>query len=63
VTQLTGQLKCLHTNACSMGNKEGLEATMLLESYGLVAITGNWWDKSHDWSVAIDGYRLFKRDR
>jgi len=46
-----------------MGNKEGLEATMLLESYGLVAITGNWWDKSHDWSVAIDGYRLFKRDR
>jgi len=22
-----------------------------------------WWDESHDWSVAIDGYRLFRRDR
>ena len=36
---------------------------MLLESYNLVAITEIWWDKSHDWSVAIDGYRLFRRDR
>lgn len=22
-----------------------------------------WWDESHDWSVATDGYRLFRRDR
>jgi len=40
-----------------------LEATMLLESCDLVAITETWWDKSHDWSVAINGYRLFRRDR
>ncbi|GAB0208942.1 mitochondrial enolase superfamily member 1 [Grus japonensis] len=36
---------------------------MLLESYDLVAITETWWDESHDWSAAIDGYRLFRRDR
>ncbi|PKU28913.1 mitochondrial fission process protein 1 [Limosa lapponica baueri] len=29
----------------------------------LVAVTETWWDKSHDWSAAIDGYRLFRRDR
>lgn len=64
VTHPTAQLKCLYTNACSMGNKqEELEATMLLESYNLVAITETWWDKSCGWSVAIDGYRLFRRDR
>lgn len=35
---------------------------MLLESYDLVAITEIWWDKSHDWTVTIDGYRLLRRD-
>ena len=64
VTRPTAQLKCLYTNARSMGNKqEELEATMLLEIYDPVAITETWWDESHDWSVAIDGYRLFRRDR
>ncbi|GAB0190587.1 mitochondrial enolase superfamily member 1 [Grus japonensis] len=47
-----------------MGNKqEELEATVLLESYDLVAITETWWDESNDWSAAINGYRLFRRDR
>ncbi|PKU33327.1 rna-directed dna polymerase from mobile element jockey- hypothetical protein [Limosa lapponica baueri] len=47
-----------------MGNKqEELDATMLLESYDIVAITETWWDESYDWSVAIDGYKLFRRDR
>ncbi|GAB0182504.1 cAMP-dependent protein kinase inhibitor alpha [Grus japonensis] len=63
VTWPTAQLKCLYTNARSMSNKqEELEATMLLESYDLVAITETWWDESHDWSAAINGYRLFRRD-
>jgi len=22
-----------------------------------------WWDESHGWSMAIDGYRLFRRGR
>ena len=64
VTRPTAQMKCLYTNACSMGNKhKELEATVLLESYDLIALTETWWDESHDWSVAIDGYRLFRRDR
>jgi len=29
----------------------------------LAAITETWWDVSHDLTVAIDGYRLFRRDR
>jgi len=33
---------------------------MLLENYELVAITETWWEESHDWSVAIDGYKLFR---
>ncbi|KAJ7428370.1 mitochondrial fission process protein 1 [Pitangus sulphuratus] len=61
VTHPTAQLRCLYTSACS--KQEELEATVLLESYDLVAIAETWWDKSHDWSVAIDGYRLFRRDR
>ena len=32
-------------------------------SYDLVAIMETWWDRSHDWSAAIDGYKLFRKDR
>ncbi|RMC12029.1 hypothetical protein DUI87_11162 [Hirundo rustica rustica] len=28
-----------------------------------VAITEMWWDESHGWSTALDGYKLFRRDR
>ncbi|KAK4817941.1 hypothetical protein QYF61_002785 [Mycteria americana] len=64
VTQPTAQLKPLYSSAHSMGNKqEELEATMLLESYKLVAVTETWWDKSPDCSSAINGYKLFRRDR
>ncbi|GAB0209080.1 hypothetical protein GRJ2_003373700 [Grus japonensis] len=58
------QLKCIYTNACSMGNKqEELEAIVRQGSYDLVAITETWWDDSCDWSAAMDGYKLFRRDR
>ncbi|GAB0207400.1 mitochondrial enolase superfamily member 1 [Grus japonensis] len=58
------QLKCIYTNARSMGNKqEELEAIVQQDSYDLVAITETWWDDSHDWSAAMDGYKLFRRDR
>ncbi|PKU44773.1 rna-directed dna polymerase from mobile element jockey- hypothetical protein [Limosa lapponica baueri] len=47
-----------------MGNKqEELEATMLLESHDLVAITETSWNECHDWSTTVDGSRLFRRDR
>jgi len=46
-------MKCLYTNAHSMGNKlEELEAIVLLESYNQIAITETWWDESHDCNVA-----------
>ncbi|KAK4806437.1 hypothetical protein QYF61_013930 [Mycteria americana] len=60
----TPQLKCLYTNARSMGNKqEELEAIVRQENYDMVAITETWWDDSHNWSAAMDGYKLFRRDR
>ena len=47
-----------------MGNKqEELEAIVQQDSYGLVATTETWWDDSHDWSAAMDGYKLSRRDR
>jgi len=64
VTQPTAWMKCLYTNTLQMGNKqEGLEGTMMLESYDLVAITKTCWVESHDWNLAINGYRLFRMDR
>ncbi|PKU38005.1 rna-directed dna polymerase from mobile element jockey-like [Limosa lapponica baueri] len=58
------QLECIYTNARSMGNKqEELEATIEQENYDTVAITETWWEDSHNWSAAIDGYQLFRRDR
>jgi len=51
-------------NTHNMGNKqEELEATVLLESYDPIALTESWWDDSHDWSMAINDYRLFRTDR
>ncbi|KAK4813674.1 LOW QUALITY PROTEIN: hypothetical protein QYF61_017641 [Mycteria americana] len=47
-----------------MGNKqEELEAIVHQENYDMVAIMETWWDDLHNWSVAIDGYKLFRRDR
>jgi len=60
----TSQLKCIYTNACSIGNKqEKLEAIVQQDSYDLVTTTEMWWDDSYDWSAAMDGYKLFRRDR
>ncbi|PKU40561.1 adaptin ear-binding coat-associated protein 1 [Limosa lapponica baueri] len=58
------QLKCIYTNARSMGNKqEELEAIVQPENYDTVAITETWWEDLHNWSAAINGYQLFRRDR
>ncbi|PKU49639.1 nipped-b-like protein [Limosa lapponica baueri] len=58
------QLKCLYTNTRSMGNKqEELEAIVRHESYDIVAIMETWWNESNDWSAAMEGYKLFRRDR
>uniref|UniRef100_A0A493THY5 Reverse transcriptase domain-containing protein n=1 Tax=Anas platyrhynchos platyrhynchos TaxID=8840 RepID=A0A493THY5_ANAPP len=58
------QLKCIYTNARSMGNKqEELEAIVQQAGYDLVAIMEMWCDHFHDWSAAMTGYKLFRRDR
>lgn len=64
VQQVRGSGCGRSVSACSMGNKEEeLGAIVLLQSYNLVAITETWWNKSHDWSVTVDGHRLFRSDR
>lgn len=58
------QLSCMYTIAHSTGNKqEELEAMVQQESYDVVAIMETWWDNSHSWSAALDGYKFFRRDR
>ncbi|RMC00455.1 hypothetical protein DUI87_23065 [Hirundo rustica rustica] len=58
------QLRCMYTNARSMGNKQAeLEAMVHQRNYDIVAITETWWDDSHSWSTALNGYKLFSRDR
>ncbi|PKU47346.1 adaptin ear-binding coat-associated protein 1 [Limosa lapponica baueri] len=57
-------LKCIYTNACSMGNKQDeLEAIVQQDSCDVVAITEMWWDDGHDWNAVMDCYKLFGRDR
>ncbi|GAB0183945.1 mitochondrial enolase superfamily member 1 [Grus japonensis] len=47
-----------------MGNKqEKLETCVCLQGYDLIGITETWWDSSYDWSVGMEGYRLFRKDR
>ncbi|TRZ10882.1 hypothetical protein HGM15179_016231 [Zosterops borbonicus] len=54
----------MYTNAHSMGNKqEELEVMVQQQSYDVVAITETWWNDSCSWSTALNGYRLFRRDR
>ena len=51
------KLKCLYTNAHSMGNKqEELEAVVQLGKYDLIAIMETWWDESHNWNLLIEDY-------
>ncbi|RMC05450.1 hypothetical protein DUI87_18643 [Hirundo rustica rustica] len=33
------------------------------QSCDIAAMTEMWWDNSHSWSTALDGYKLFRRDR
>ena len=47
-----------------MGNKqEELETCACLQGCDLIGITETWWGGSEDWSVGMEGYRLFSKDR
>jgi len=45
-----------------MGNKqEELEMCAHLRGYDIIGIPETWWDSSYDWSIEIEGYRLFRK--
>ncbi|GAB0204868.1 mitochondrial enolase superfamily member 1 [Grus japonensis] len=47
-----------------MDNKqEALEICTYLQGCNLIGITETRWDGSYDWSVGMEGYRLFRKDR
>jgi len=47
-----------------MGNKEQkLEMCTHLRSYDIIGIMEAWWDSSHDWTIDVGEYRLFRKDR
>lgn len=53
VTRLIVQIKCISTSAGSMDSKQKkLEALVQQEKYD-----------THNWSAALDTYKLFMRDR
>lgn len=61
---MIAQLKCLYTNAHSMGNKEEEPETMVQsENYDLIAIPETQWDEQHNWNTTIEGYKFSRRDR
>ena len=59
-----GTLACLYTNARSLGNKQD-ELVLLLSAkkYDVIGKTETWWDSTHDWTMGIEGYTLYRRDR
>lgn len=62
--QLGASLNCLYANADRMGNKrEEFKVCVQLQGYDLTGITEAWWDSSRDWGAAMDGERLFRKDR
>lgn len=62
--RMGASLKSLSANTHSMGNKQyELELCAQLQGCDLVGISEPWWDSSHDWKAAVDGYRDFKKDR
>lgn len=43
--------------------KKKLETCTCLQGYHLTGITKTWWDDCNNWSVGMEGYRLFRKDR
>ncbi|GAB0209401.1 hypothetical protein GRJ2_003405800 [Grus japonensis] len=58
---------CISTkSACHCASTSAtitLETCVCLQGYDLIGITETWWDSSCDWSVGMEGYRLFRKDR
>ncbi|MEE6510625.1 hypothetical protein FKM82_030646 [Ascaphus truei] len=51
-------------NARSLTDKMGeLELIGAREQYDIIGITETWWDETHDWTVNLEDYSLFRKDR
>lgn len=46
-----------------MAKKQSVGRHHVARKCDLFAIPETWWDECHDWSVTINEYRLFRRDR
>lgn len=58
------QLRCLYTNARSLGNTmEELELLMQEVKPDIIGVMETWWNSSHNWNMGIEGYVLFRKDR
>ncbi|XP_010117321.1 PREDICTED: uncharacterized protein C5orf42-like, partial [Chlamydotis macqueenii] len=57
------KLKCLCATEVAWGINKGLETCARLQGYDFTGITETWWDGSYDWSVVMEGYKLFRKDR
>lgn len=56
--------KVLYTDTHGIGGtKEELEVCIPLKGYDLTGNIGTWWDNSLVRRAAVDGYRLFGKDR
>lgn len=62
---MTGCLsKVLYTNTHGIeGTEDKLEVCIPLKGCDLIGNIGTWWDNSLDCRAAVDGYRLFRKDR
>lgn len=57
-------MKCIYTNAHSMGNRhEEWKAVVQQENGDVDVIMETWRDGSQNRNAAIDGYKPFRRDR
>uniref|UniRef100_A0A803JLE9 MORN repeat-containing protein 4 n=1 Tax=Xenopus tropicalis TaxID=8364 RepID=A0A803JLE9_XENTR len=51
-------------NGQSLSGKLGeLQAIACIENYDLIGITETWWDEKCAWTMNLNGYTLFRRDR
>lgn len=56
-------MKCLYANTFRTRNKhDELEICAQLQGYSLTGVMEMWWDGSHNWSSAQEGYRVFGKE-
>lgn len=61
---LIAQLKCLHSNECSLRNQQKkLENTVQLENCEIIAIIETWQNYSYNWRMMTEVYKVFRRYR